>query len=97
MGFQIIKRKKLMKKVVLLFLFFSLFFPIFVHSARICVWNYDTLDRFYDPYLGNWIDCAYWVKKILKSQGHTVEVFTTLPTDLSQYDVVFCLMGWWRC
>ncbi|MEO0100784.1 MAG: hypothetical protein ABIK84_00085 [candidate division WOR-3 bacterium] len=86
-----------MKKIYPLFLFLILLFPIFSPGARVCVWNYDPLDRFYDSQVGDSVDCAYWVEEILRNQGHTVEVFTSLPTDLSQYDLVFCLMGWWRC
>jgi hypothetical protein len=68
------------------------------HAARVGIWNYDTLDRFEDPELGTEIDCAYWVQRSLSSQGHHVEVFDAdLPEYLDRYDVVFCLMGWYRC
>ncbi len=69
-----------------------------VHAANVCVWNYDTLDLFYDAQLQDTIDCAYWFQNILTHQGHNVEVFNTyLPANISGYDVVFCLMGWYRC
>jgi len=72
--------------------------PIAIQAANVCVWNYDTLDRFYDPQITDSIDCSYWVRHMLVNQGHTVEVCNGyLPTDLSGYDVVFCLMGWFRC
>lgn len=85
------------KKIKSLFFLLLLFLPALVWSARICIWHYDPLDRFYDSSVGDSIDCAYWVEEILRSQGHTVEIYTSLPTDLNQYDLVFCLMGWWRC
>jgi len=66
-------------------------------AASVCVWNYDTLDRFYDPQVVDSVDCAYWVRQNLAAQGHTVTVTTALPEDLSGFDIVFCLMGWYRC
>lgn len=69
-----------------------------VQAANICVWNYDLLDRFYDPQVGDSIDCAYWVERTLTDQGHTVTSATRyLPADISGFDIVFCLMGWYRC
>jgi len=76
----------------------ALVVPSAARAANVCVWNYDSLDRFYDPAVGDSIDCSYWVSQILAGQGHTVEVHDSiLPADLSGYDVVFCLMGWYRC
>jgi hypothetical protein len=83
-------------KVLLLLAVF--FLPMVTQAANVCIWNYDTLDRFYDPQLNDSIDCAYWFQQILTNQGHTVDVcHGYLPTDLSGYDIVFCLMGWYRC
>ena len=82
--------RKLMLMMVLL--------PLLALAANICVWNYDPVDRFYDPAVGDSINCAYQVVQALTSQGHNVQVFDTfLPGDLSGYDAVFCLMGWYRC
>ena len=76
----------------------ALVVPSAARAATVCVWNYDTLDRFYDPVVGDSVDCSYWVSQLLTAQGHTVEVHDSiLPADLSGYDVVFCLMGWYRC
>jgi hypothetical protein len=70
----------------------------FAGAANICVWNYDTLDRFFDPALAESVDCATNVASGLEALGHSVEVFDRyLPSDISGYDVVFCLMGWYRC
>ncbi len=86
-----------MKKVRVLFLKAMLLFPILMPAARICVWNYDPVDRFYDAQIGDSVNCAYWVERDLTAQGHTVEVFDRyLPSDLSGYDLVYCLMGWFR-
>jgi hypothetical protein len=66
-------------------------------AANVCVWNYDTLDRFYDPVLNESVDCSYWVAQTLTAQGHAVTVTTALPENISGFDAVFCLMGWFRC
>ena len=72
--------------------------PGAVQAANVCVWNYDTLDRFYDAEVGDSVDCSYHVEKALTELGHTVSVFDrSLPASLGDYDVVFCLMGWYRC
>ncbi len=66
-------------------------------AATFFVWNYDPVDRFYDPQVGDSVDCAYRVRQVLTSQGHTVTVDTLLPGNLAGYDAVFCLLGWYRC
>ncbi len=67
-------------------------------AANVCVWNYDTLDRFFDSEVGDSIDCGYWVERTLVTQGHIVDLYQRyLPASISEYDIVFCLMGWYRC
>jgi hypothetical protein len=81
--------------------FFLLLFGALVvaaPAANICVWNYDPVDRFYDPGLNDSVDCAYWVEYELAAAGHTVTVCdSALPPSIAEYDAVFCLMGWYRC
>lgn len=81
--------------------FLLLLIALFVLSpaAEILVWNYDTLDRFYDPIRNDSVDCAYWVAEQLRADGHTVTVQpgAALPPSLAGFDAVFCLMGWYRC
>lgn len=71
--------------------------PALAGAANVCVWNYDTLDRFFDPVRAESVDCSVSVAAGLTALGHSVEVVTSLPTDISGYDAVFCLMGWYRC
>ena len=72
--------------------------PAALSASNICVWNYDTLDRFYDAEVGDSIDCSYHVAATLTDLGHTVSVLHGyLPGDLSGYDAVFALLGWYRC
>ena len=72
--------------------------PAALQAANVCVWNYDTLDRFYDAGVGDSVDCSYHVVAALNELGHTVTLANRdLPVSLDDYDVVFCLMGWYRC
>lgn len=72
--------------------------PVVALAANVCVWNYDSLDRWFDPAAGESVDCAYSVRQALVAQGHTVTVAEQyLPADLSGFDVVLGLMGWFRC
>ncbi|MBN2538222.1 hypothetical protein JXB37_08105 [candidate division WOR-3 bacterium] len=76
----------------------GLLVPAAAPAANICAWNYDPLDTWYDSEIGQTINSAWWVEQVLEAQGHTVDVYnTTFPTDISGYDAVFCLMGWYRC
>ena len=83
---------------VLLTLALCLAVPTVLQAANVCVWNYDSLDRFYDPAVGDSVNSAYHVDKALTGLGHTVTVSeSVLPASLDGYDAVFCLMGWYRC
>jgi len=83
---------------VLLALALCLAVPAALQAASVCVWNYDTLDRFYDSGVGDSVNCAYHVVNALTDLGHTVTVSdSVLPASLDDFDVVFCLMGWYRC
>ena len=85
-------------RVLLSALALCLAVPTALQAANVCVWNYDTLDRFYDAEVGDSVDCSYHVASTLSGLGHNVSVFNQyLPGDLSSYDIVFCLMGWFRC
>jgi hypothetical protein len=74
----------------------GLVLPVLALGASICVWNYDPLDQFYDPSLGLTVDCSYSLQQNLQNLGHTVTVSTTLPSNLSSYDLVFVTMGFTR-
>lgn len=66
-------------------------------GIAIFIWNYDVLDRFGDPDLGDTIDCAYWLEQTLLANGHSYTKSTALPASLDAYDIVFVTLGWYRC
>ena len=80
-----------MRKLILLFL------PVLMMAATVFVWNYDPLDTYFDPEVGDTVNAAYWLDNTLRDLGHQVNVGTTLPADLSGYDVCFVTLGWFRC
>jgi hypothetical protein len=71
--------------------------PTISYSAHVLIWEYDTLDIFYDPVIPESVDCPHWIAKALIDNGHTYETYPYLPSDLSSYDVVFVTLGWYRC
>ena len=71
--------------------------PVLLNAANIFIWDYDPTDTFFCPDAGTTIDCKYWVEQTLGTLGHTCTTDTTLPTNLSAYDVVFALCGWYSC
>jgi hypothetical protein len=74
-----------------------LFTPFFASGFHVFVWNFDTLDVFYDSQVGASIDCSYWIEQTLGQNGHTYVTGTYLPADLSPYDVVIVTLGFFRC
>ncbi len=75
----------------------TLLIPASLHSAHVLIWEYDTLDIFYDPVVGDSVDCPHWLEKALIDNGHTFETYSYLPEDLTSYDVVLVTLGWFRC
>jgi hypothetical protein len=71
--------------------------PTILYSANVLIWEYDTLDIFYDPVLADSVSCPHQIGKALIDNGHTFETYPYLPLDLSPYDVVFVTLGWYRC
>lgn len=85
-----------MKKYIIV-LFLLLLTPLFVRGYHVFIWNYDTLDVFYDTQIGDSVDCAYWIEQTLGQNEHTYVTGIYLPADLSPYDVVFVTLGFFRC
>ncbi len=83
-----------MKRIVVLVI---MFIPFLASAANVFIWNYDPLDRFYETATADSVDCAYWIEQTLDNCGHTYVTDTLLPADLSGYDMVYALLGWFRC
>ncbi len=74
-----------------------LLFPLLLNAGHVFIWNYDTLDVFYDSQVGNTINCAYWLEQTLADNDHTYTIGHLLPTSLDPYDAVLVSLGWYRC
>ena len=71
--------------------------PSIVDAAQAFIWNYDPLDKYFDPEVGDSIDGTYWLEHTLNINGHTFFTDTVLPHNLDTYDVIFVTLGWFRC
>lgn len=82
-----------MKRLIILLIIFST-----AVSARVLIWDNDTGATFTDPDDGTSVrGSQYAVIQALESNGFTgeIDVYTYLPLDISSYDAVFALCGWW--
>ena len=72
-----------------------------VNAANILVWHFDPegYDIYQDSEAGQEIRCDYWIKKSLDANGYTYDVHsnTTLPADISSYDVIVATIGFHEC
>jgi len=66
-------------------------------ASNVYIFNYDEGDLIWDPVLGDSIDTGYWVEELLLASGDNVDSGTSLPSDLSSYDVVFMMMAIYTC
>lgn len=78
-------------------LYLTLLIPFLANGYHAFVWNFDTLDVFYDSQVGDTIDCSYWLEQSLSANGHTYVTGINLPVNLNPYDVVIVTLGLFRC
>ncbi len=62
-------------------------------SQSIFVWDKDHNLKFTDPEGAGQVDATYGVSKALTDNGFTHTTGTSLPFDLSSYDIIFVVMG----
>ncbi|MCX7994313.1 MAG: Ig-like domain-containing protein [candidate division WOR-3 bacterium] len=66
-------------------------------NTEIFIWLFDKLDKFYDPTIGDSVDCGYWLERTLTFHGYSYDILTFLPPDLTSYKIGFVTLGWERC
>ena len=80
-------------------LFFSfstlllLILPCLVFSQQVLIWDNDNNNGFQDPEGTGYVGCEYKIQQALTANGITFATVSTLPGDLSSYDVVFVTLG----
>jgi hypothetical protein len=84
------KEKHLTICFVILFLFFI---PSYVFSQQVLIWDNDNNSDFIDPEGTGYVGCEYKIQQALTANGITYTTVSTLPADLSSYDVVFVTLG----
>lgn len=84
------KGKHLTICFVILFLFFI---PSYVFSQQVLIWDNDNNSDFIDPEGTGYVGCEFKIQQALTANGITYTTVSTLPADLSGYDVVFVTLG----
>jgi hypothetical protein len=78
----------------ILLLAFSL--PALAPGQEILVWDHDkgSYNMFYDPETSLYVGCEFGIQRALENNGYDYTTTPWLPGDLSQYDVIFIVLGW---
>jgi hypothetical protein len=63
-------------------------------AQEIFIWDNDNGKVFRDPETGNYVGCQHGLQQALAANGFAHTTATSLPPDLSIYDVVFIVLGW---
>ena len=63
---------------------------------QILIWDNDNGKTFTDPEGAGTVGCEYGIQEALTANGHTytTRTGTTLPPDISTYDVIYVVLGW---
>lgn len=66
-------------------------------SYNVLVWDYDRGDSYEDPDTQQVIGSEVNLVSALQDNGESPEVLTSLPSDLSSYDIIYVCTGWYTC
>ena len=67
--------------------------PCIVFAQQVLIWDNDNNSDFLDPEGTGYVGCEYKIQQALTANGITHTTVSTLPADLSGYDVVFVTLG----
>ena len=81
------------KKFILFSILLLLIMPCYVFSQQVLIWDNDNNSDFLDPEGTGYVGCEFKIQQALTTNGITFTTVSTLPTDLSSYDVVFVTLG----
>ena len=62
-------------------------------SQNILVWDNDNAATIAIPESSIEVSCSYGIEKALNENGYTYFTSETLPDDLSQFDIIFIILG----
>jgi hypothetical protein len=63
-------------------------------AQEIFVWDHDMGKTFRDPETGSYVGCEYGIQQALAAHSFAYTTGTSLPPDISTYDVIFVVLGW---
>ncbi len=75
------------------FLVILLIFPVFVYAQSILIWDNDNNSDFLDPEGAGYVGCEYGIQQALTANNLNYSTVSSLPADLSIYDVIFITLG----
>lgn len=81
------------KKFILFSILLLLIMPCYVFSQQVLIWDNDNNSDFLDPEGTGYVGCEFKIQQALTTNGITYTTVSTLPGDLSSYDVVFVTLG----
>ncbi|MCD4820004.1 MAG: hypothetical protein K8S23_15070 [Candidatus Cloacimonetes bacterium] len=84
---------KFENKHAIICLLILLLLPCLIFAQQVLIWDNDEDSDFLDPEGTNEIGCEYKIQQALTENEITFTTVSTLPGDLSDYDVVFVTLG----
>ena len=79
-------------KLLFAFLFVLLTTGI-IQAQNVLIWDNDNDSHYNDPDNGMLRSCEYGIQQALSANGVSYTTVTTLPNNLSSYDIVFVVLG----
>lgn len=64
-------------------------------AINILIWDYDGFVTFNDPESYDHVGCQYGIEKALSANGYSYTSTYWLPRDLTPYDVIFIVLGFY--
>ena len=71
----------------------TMFMSIHSFGAEVLIWDNDSKSSFWIPESQKYEGCEEAIQRALLANGHQAVVTSYLPEDLSGYDAVFIVLG----
>ena len=81
--------------VIVFLILILLILPNVVIGLEILIWDNDNNSYMYDPGGAGTVGCEYAIQQALLANGEDYTTLWYLPTDLSDYDIIFITLGCW--
>jgi len=81
-----------LKKLFTVLVIFMIF-PAIIYAQTILIWDNDNNSDFLDPEGAGYVGCEYGIQQALTANNLNYSTVSSLPADLSIYDVIFVTLG----